>query len=546
MDADFDAVVVGAGAGGGVAAYVLASRGWKVALVEKGRNPYPSLGAPTLRGSLLGNDEIRRRRYYGFHDPLVEPRTFRGAPGAAPAVREFQGLGVCVGGGTVFYDGDSPRFERADFRRLSTFGPVAGADVADWPLAYDDLAPYYDAVERLIGVQGRAGADPFAEPRDAYPMPPGYPSKAGLVLSGGAGSLGYHPHPMPMAINSTFYRGRPACTNCGFCPMGCPVNAKGSTAVTAIRDALLGGNLQLVAESCVTAVEIEPSGERATGVRLIGPSGEERTLSARHVVLGANAIETPRLLLASQSAAHPEGLGNGSGLLGRYLMFHIVVLAVGVFDEEIRSYRGRVITHAMADFTVDDGSAEFVRGGYVELGGSIHPVAEGLAYPWQLHRELMVGVSYRRHVASVGMIGEDMPVPDNRVELDPDVRDVYGRPVARVTFARHPYDQAMVERYLPKLEEIARAAGAASVLRIDKAKQAGAPDTKHLLGTARMGADPARSVVDHRGRLHEVDNVWIVDGSVFPTSGAFNPTLTEQALAWRTAAYVAAPEDPRP
>lgn len=535
---DFDVVIVGSGAGGGIAARTLASRGRKVALIEKGRNPYPTLGQSELRGSLFGNDEIRLRRYYGFQDPFIEPRTFRDDPAKDPQTVDVQGLGVTVGGGTVQYDADCPRLTTVDMTMLSTFGPVEGADVVDWPFDYSELVPFYDEVEKIIGVQGLAGADPSAEPRSDYPMPPGFPSKAGLVLSAGAKSLGYHPHPMPMAINSIFYRGRPACVNCGFCGMGCPVNAKGSSAVTAVHDALRTGNCTLLTECCVTEVLVEPSGARATGVKYLDAKGAEQTLTASQVVVAANAIETPRLLLASTSSAHPDGLGNQSGLVGRHLMFHVIFASVGVFDEEIRSYRGRPITHAMGDFTTSAGMVGGLRGGYVELGGSIHPVEVGVSFPIPLHKSLMTGNVYRNRIATASMIGEDVPVADNRVELDPKVRDVYGRPAPRITYKRHPHDQSLVDTYMPKLEEIARAAGAKSTINYDFAKGYGVPSTKHLMGTTRMGTDPASSVTDPYGRLHTVDNVWIADGGIWPTSASFNPTLTQQALALRTALQI--------
>ncbi|MFO0589699.1 MAG: GMC family oxidoreductase [Polyangiaceae bacterium] len=543
---DFDVAIVGSGAGGGVAAYVLASRGFKVALIEKGRNPYPTLGEGELRGSLFGNDELKGNRYFAFQDPFIEPRTFREGDDKMLATGEVQGLGVTVGGGTVQYDGDCPRVQQADLRLLSTFGPVDGADVVDWPIAYSDLAPFYDEVERLIGVQGLAGADPFAEPRGEYPMPPGYPPAGGLLLASGAEKLGYHPHPMPMAVNSIFYRGRPACVNCGFCAFGCPSNSKGSTAVTVIHDALLTGNCTLITEACVTKLTMEPSGEKASGVRYIDAKGAEQVLTAKQVIVACNAIETPRLLLSSATASHPNGVGNSSGLLGKYLMFHIVFGAVGVFDEELRTYRGRIVTHSMADFTVNDGSPDYVRGGYVELGGQIRPLREGVEYPMGLHKQLMVDGTYRRRIGSVAMMGEDVPVITNRVELDSSVKDVYGRPVARITYARHPHDQAVVDRYMPKLKEIAMAAGAKSTVENDDAKRTGVPDTKHLLGTTRMGTDAAKSVTNEWCRLHDVANVWIADGGVYPTSTAFNPTLTQQALAYRTAAYIANPQDPKP
>ena len=164
---DFDVAIIGSGAGGGVVASVLASHGWKVALIEKGRNQYPTLSDPVLRGSLYGNDELKRRRRFTWQDALVEPRTYRDKAGGDFRVADVQTIGVCVGGGTTLYDGNSPRLQATDFRLRSTFGAVDGADVVDWPLSYADLAPYYDETERIIGIQGLAGADPYAEARSS-------------------------------------------------------------------------------------------------------------------------------------------------------------------------------------------------------------------------------------------------------------------------------------------------------------------------------------------------------------------------------------------
>lgn len=541
---DFDAVIVGAGAGGGVAAWALASRGWKVALLEKGRNPIPQIHDPVLRGSLFGDDEIKFRRGFAWHDTFIEPRSFRKTSAESAKVQPVQELGVGVGGGTNQYDGNSPRATRADFELLTRYGPIPGASVVDWPMTYDELAPYYDATERLIGVQGLAGSDIFAEPRGPYPMPPGDPSRACLLLVEGAKQLGYHPHPMPIAINSIAYRGRPACQNAGFCNIACSTNAKGSTAVTAVRDALATGNLTLLTGCCAMAVETEPSGTHAKGVRYLDAAGAEQLITARHVVLGLNALETPRLLLTSTSAAHPDGLGNSSGLVGKYLMFHTIFMVIGVYKDEVRSYRGRVSTHGMSDFTVPDGSQDWVRGGYVEMGGYIHPVEEGVSYPWILHNELMKAGTYRKNITSITVIGEDLPQLTNQIDLDPSVRDVYGRPVARITYARHAHDAAMIAKYMPKLKAITMAAGADSAMEIDESERNGTYQTKHLSGTTRMGRDPSQSVCDEWGRLHDVDNVWIADGGVFPTSTAYNPTLTQQAMAWRTAAHLAGDSAP--
>jgi choline dehydrogenase-like flavoprotein len=315
------------------------------------------------------------------------------------------------------------------------------------------------------------------------------------------------------------------------------VNAKGSTAVTAVREAMRTGKVTLLTETCVAKVLTDVGKSHATGVEVIDPTGAKGTVTGKKLILAANAIETPRLLLDSE-------IGNSSGLLGRYLMFHIVFATIGMFPDEIDGYRGRPITHAMADFTQPD--AQGFRGGYVELGGQLHPLEEGTSYPWPLHDSLMVDGSWRRKIASVSMIGEDLPVLANRVVLDDEVRDVYGRAAPRIVYARHPKDQAMVDHYFPKLKEIAVKSGAIQTRDVDFVDQDGRPESKHLLGTARMGTDPKKSVADPWGRLHDLDNVWICDGSIWPTSTAFNPTLTQQALAWRTAAYIADPGSVRP
>ena len=541
----FDAIIVGSGAGGGVVAGVLAANGWKVALVEKGRQQYPTLGAKALRGSLYGNDEIKKRRYFAFQDPLIEPRVYKinGAP--TYSTGDIQGLTVGVGGGTITYAGDSPRLMEDDFKILSRFGKVDGADVVDWPITYQDLEPYYDETERIIGVQGLAGADPFAAARRPYPMPPGAQNVAENTLVKGAVACGLHPHPMPIAVNSIYYRGRPACVNCGWCDYGCPINAKGSTAVTVIRDAILSGNLTLITEACVTRVDTEPSGARAAGVTFLDKDGKPQSITGNHVVIACNAIETPRLMLESASAAHPGGLGNGSGLVGRYLMFHVVFNVIAVFAQELRSYRGRLIKQACADFMIPDGSAGWVRGGYLELGGAIMPVEFGVSLPIEVHKEFMVDGKYRRRIAPLSVMGEDVPQRDNRVELDPSVKDVYGRAAPRSTYSYHAHDLAMIDRYTPRMVDVAKAAGAVETMPMDMSQHYGAPDTKHLLGTTRMGDDPAASVCDRWGRLHEVENVWIADGSTWPTSAGFNPVLTQQALAYMTAACMVNPTDPK-
>ncbi len=344
-----DAVIIGSGPGGATAADVLTAAGWTVTIVEKGRNHLldpDDLSRPSFDYS---NDEIKfLNRHFLGPDPLVEPRTFRttAADGDRIHVGEVNNVPSTVGGGGTHADGKVPRFRPDDFRVLSVFGPQPDADVDDWPVDYDELEPYYAEVERAIGVAGTEGANPFAGPRSGpFPMPSGPPMYGATVSAAAAERLGYHPYPAPTAANSVPYDGRPACNNCGFCAyFGCPIHAKGDP-IAMLQRAMATGRAELVTETFVSRVRIE--GRRATGVELVGPDGTSRVLTARHVVIAAGAIETPRLLLLSE-VDHP--------LVGRYLMTHFQTIAAGSMPFRTYAERGRAVTHVHDDMIVGDGA----------------------------------------------------------------------------------------------------------------------------------------------------------------------------------------------
>ncbi|MEW6439734.1 MAG: GMC family oxidoreductase [bacterium] len=541
-----DAVIVGSGAGGGIAAKMLAEGGLKVVLLEKGDNHFVGLDRPEgIVRNRFGNDELKfLHRDFIDQDARIEPRTFRSAEGEkAHFVGKVNTLAVTVGGGTIHYDGNSPRVQHKDFRVRSTWGPMEGTAVEDWPLSYAELEPYYDEVEKGIGVQGGAGVNPFEEPRSSpYPMPPGYPKYHSVLLAEAARSLGYHPYPTPIAINSVAYRGRPACTNCGFCGNhGCAVNAKGSTAVTAIRDALLTGNCELRPNCFVYGLQTNGNGTAVESVEYIGPGGETVSQPGGLFLLACNAIESARLCLLSAGGAHPAGLGNRSGLVGRNLMFHPTRTTFGILPQRTHIHRGRVGTQGMDDFLrpADPGDPDRVfGGGVVEFGAQLHPIAEAKNLPLigDKHKKYMRASLLRDHLAVITFIGEDPPVPTNRVDLDPDVRDVYRFPVARITYRTPPQSLVAQRLYAPRLERILQEAGAVFVLSVPQEIQnAGIQDTKHIMGTLRMGTDPELSVTDRYGRFHDLENLYCADGGVFVTSTGYNPTLTIQALACRQA-----------
>ena len=539
-----DAVIVGSGPGGATAADVLTAAGWTVTIVEKGRNHLldpDNLSQPAFDYS---NDEIKfHERYFLGPDPLVEPRTFRKeeADGDRTHVGEFNSVPTTVGGGGVHADGKVPRFRPDDFRLLSQFGPQPDADVADWPVDYDELEPYYAEVERAIGVAGTEGSNPFAAPRSGpFPMPSGAPMFGATKSIAAAERLGYHPYPAPSAVNSVPYDSRPACNNCGFCAFfGCPIHAKGDP-IAMLQRTMATGRAELLSETFVSRVRIE--GRRATGVDVVGPDGTERFLAARHVIVAAGAIETPRLLLLS-GLDHP--------LIGRYLMVHFQTITAGSMPYRTYGERGRAVTHVHDDMIVGDelsrkAAAEaglpWIRGGLVEHSGGGLPIMEAKHMPWgEYHPEIMANSPIRRGLWAFIMQGEDLAYPTNRVDLDPTIKDARGFPVARVTYKPGRHELVASEHYSPRLMAILDemgaqwTAGSTSPGTGNASLPEAISESRHNMGTVRMGTDPATSVVDPSGRLHQAENVVIADSSVVVTSAGYGPTLTLAALAARAA-----------
>jgi len=565
------AIVVGSGAGGSVAAWTLQQAGYSVVILEKGRNLLPGLGGPGAVGSLFGNDEVKGGRFFENQDPILEPRSSRSQQEAEQGVdRSFVGdindLPTTVGGGTVHWDAKTPRFWRQDFKGLSLYGPVPGANVADWPLTYDELAPFYDEVEVRLGVQGdihRMPASTLAQaPRDRqFVMPPNPPMYCGTLFAEGARSLGYTAYPFPMAVNSTPYRGRPACNSCGFCSgFGCPINARGGAALSFLDEALRRG-VRLRSRCFAYRVDVSPDGKRALGVSFLDENGQRQSERADVVILAASAVETARLLLLSASAHHPHGLGNRSDQVGRNLMFHYFTLGVAQFRENVHAWRGPSTTFTLDDFVgpvtgapAQSAGVPYFKGGICEVGAGVPLLMEAQLYAalpnvrGATFKQMLRDVALRDHLGAIQLVGEDMPQEANRVDLDPGLRDVYGFPIPRITHSQHQFELAASQYFAPRLVAVCQAAPGSESAAISAIPLvpggpgsgiAGANSTAHIMGTCRMGVDPGSSVVDAFGRMHEVENVYVADGSVFVSSGGFNPTLTIMALALRMARHLA-------
>jgi gluconate 2-dehydrogenase alpha chain len=551
-----DAVIIGSGPAGSTAADVLTDAGWSVVVLEKGRNHLLSLDPPHAPLGHVSNDEIKfMRRHFLGPDPFLEPRTYRRkeSDGDRIFAGEVNNLPSTVGGGGFHADGKLPRFRAVDFAMASELGPIEGADIVDWPFGYNDLEPYYTAAERLVGVAGLAGANPFEEWRSGpYPMPPGADMYGAVLSTRAAERLGLHPYPAPTGVNSVPYDGRPACNNCGFCGYyGCPIDAKGDP-VAPLRRALNSGRCELRPESFVTDVQLDASGKRARGVRYLDATMAPHEISANVVVLAAGAFESPRLLLRC-------GVGNSSGLVGRHLMYHFQTFVVGSFPFRLHAHRGRSVTHLHDDhMIIDDESRAFARqhdlpyfrGGIVEHGGGGSPVLEAVHLPpGEWHSRLMMESPMRDRLWVFTMQGEDVPQANNRVDLDPSVKDVFGTPAGRATWDVHRHEIAASKYAAPKLQAVLTDAGAdwTIVAHSPPLSSEGemssalgeASASRHIMGTLRMGTDATTSVVDPGQRLWDVENVVCTDSSVFPTSSGYGPTLTLVALAIRACREIA-------
>jgi choline dehydrogenase-like flavoprotein len=545
--ADCDAVVIGTGPAGATAADVLTGAGWSVVMLEKGRNHLLSLEAPFAGLGHVSNDEIKSiRRHFLGPDPFLEPRTYRrdAADGDRLFAGEVNNLPSTVGGGGFHADGKLPRFRAVDFKARSELGPIEGADIVDWPVEYDEMEPYYAEAERLVGVAGEAGANPFAEWRSGpYPMPAGADMFGAILTTEAATRLGYHPYRAPTGVNSVPYDGRPACNNCGFCAYyGCPIEAKGDP-IAPLRNALRTGRCDIRPDAYVERVLLDATGKQARGVRYIDIDGNAHEVSARVVVVAGGAWETPRLLLRSEIA-------NSSGLVGRYLMYHFQTFVIGQFPFRLHGHRGRAVTHLHDDHMIVDDHARafarehglpYFRGGLTEHGGGGSPVMEGIyTAPGLAHTREMLASNMRDRLWAFTVQGEDLPQATNRIDLDPSVRDVHGFAAGRATYDVHRHEVVASRYYAPQLEAVMREAGAeftfaatSPALEGARAGTRGASMSRHIMGTCRMGDDPATSVVDRWQRFHDVENMVCTDSSVFPTSTGYGPTLTIVALAIR-------------
>lgn len=513
---EFDAVVVGAGAGGSAAAWRLSSLGLKVACFERGewQNParYPTTALDW---------ELQKRSAFSYRPAQRQGSAdYRIDTTASDIdIANFNG----VGGATVLFSGHFPRLHPSDFRTFSLDGVGQ-----DWPLDYFTLEPYFRMNDRMMRVAGLAG-DPAYPPIEQL-LPPVPLGDYGHRLAAGFNALGWHWWPSYAAIATRAASGSP-CLNLGPCNTGCPQGAKSSTDVTYLPAAMKKG-LQIITGATVLKVEIASNGS-ACGIRVRLNSGEDIFVAARVVVLAGNGIGTARLLLASACSKFPDGLANRSGLVGKNLMLHPLGYAEGLFDQPTDVDRGpQGCCFYSHEFYETDAARDFLRGYTLHVlrgGGWLDTASAGLQrreLRWGKH--LIEGaMRLHRRRAMIAVICEDLPEPDNRVQLDASRRDRDGLPVVRVNYRIGQNSRAMLHHGLTRAKQALQAAGLKKIMAFGPVREAG----WHVLGTARMGDDPQRSVVNGDGECHDVPGLFVADGSLFPTSGGVNPASTLQALA---------------
>lgn len=503
-------VIIGSGAGGGTLANELAQRGVKCVVLEAGKH---------WTQADFENDEWAMFNKISWLDKRV-------SAGGWHHTKTYPNLPAWivkgVGGSTVHWSGVALRFRPHDFQTRTIYGDVPGANVLDWPLSYDELAPFYDLAEKKMGVAGsKASGQPEMPPNNHY-----------RVIEAGARAVGYKQIVRPAASNSAPYDGRPACQQIGFCMQGCKIGAKWSTLYTEIPRALATGLVELRPESMVLRIEHDKSG-KATGVLYADKLGRKHLQKARVVCVAGNSIESARLLLNSASSMFPDGLANSSGQVGRNYMNHATAAAVSINKKPVYMYRGFDIAAVVADEVALDTRRGFFGGYYLE-GLALHlPYTAAFMKPGGWGRDVTSALEMYDHMSCVWVCGEDLAREQNSITLHPTEKDQYGLPIPIVTKTYHENDERIAAHGLQQWRKLSEAVGATRVIDMP------AYPASHNMGTNRMSAKPRDGVLNKWGQAHDVKNLFVSDGSQFTSSSAANPTLTIVALAIRQAGHIA-------
>ncbi len=554
---EFDVCIVGSGAGASPVAATLAAAGYDVVVLEKG---------PWLKERDFYKDELAccvRRAYKPsrVEQPhVIEDRDADGRWQAVPtstSERDFWN-GNCVGGSSNFMSGFFHRLKPDDLRLRSAYGPIEGATVVDWPIAYDELEPYYARIEREVGVSGRVVDHPFAEPRSTtdFPFPPTAEHPVSARIDTACRAAGLHPLPVARAILSRGVDDRRACEYSGYCGgYGCSTGAKGSARAALLDRALTTGHCTIRPHAQVYRLRSDARGH-VVAADYFDREGETSSVSARIFVVACQAIETSRLLLLSTGPKHPRGLANNNGQVGQNMVFSTSVIGAGdlsfadIGPVEARALRSRgpFVNRALQDWYVIDDAAlgGRIKGGTIELViDHPNPLPRANALKWDSDGKLLWGASLqdkvhdyftRAQYLKFEVFADWLPHQDCFVGLDPEVVDKWGMPAARIRLGFHPHNRAVAQYLAARGEEVMRALDAQNI----RSRVFDSPPPNLVAGGCRFGTDPTQSVLDPDCRAHDVENLFVTDGSFMPTGGSVPYTWTIYANALRVAERITA------
>lgn len=558
----FDICIVGSGAGASPIAYTLAKAGAKVLVLEKGpwlteKEFYKDELAISLRDAYnpqLENEQHVIEEEYERNDGSTY---WQGEPTSESGWSFWNG--TVVGGSSNFMSGYFHRLKPIDFRLKSEFGEIKGANIEDWPISYDDLEPFYTLVDEQIGVSGRVVEHPFQEPRSkAFPYPPTAEHAVSGWIDKASAELGYHSIPVPRAVLSQPAMGRRSCEYSGYCSSyGCSSGAKGSGRAALLNHAVATGNLTIKPESKVYKIETDEQG-KIDGVLFYDKHQRKHKVKAKYYVVACQAVETSRLLLSSTGTKFPSGLANNNGQVGKNLVFSAGGTGRGDFffddmtEQQIAELKqvGPFINRSLQDwYQINDkdfsglGKNGKAKGGTIDFLFHKNPIARAMGSEIDDEGELVWGEKLKQNLKQefttyktlrFEVFNDWLPTDDCFVALDEDVKDKWGDPVAKVRIGYHEQDLKVGEYIAQKAETLLVQLGAKNV----SSSVSGYPPTNLMAGGCRFGNNPKTSVLNKNCQAHEVDNLYVTDGSFMPTGGSVPYTYTIYANAFRVAEHI--------
>ncbi len=565
-DVEFDVCIVGSGAGASPVAYTLAKAGAKVLVLEKG---------PWLTEKEFFKDELAISIHDAYNPKLTDEQhvieeEYQDQDGNS----SWQGEktsdsgwtwwnGTVVGGSSNFMSGYFHRLKPVDFRLKTEFGAIAGANISDWPISYDELEPYYAMVEREVGVSGRVVEHPHQEPRSSdFPYPPIAEVPMSSWIDKAATAIGYHAIPVPRAVLSQPAMGRKSCEYSGYCSSyGCSSGAKGSGRAALLNHAIATGNCTIKPNAKVYKIASDSKGE-ITGVHYYDSVGRKQSVSAKTYVVACQAVETSRLLLASTGEKFPNGLANNHGQVGKNLLFSGGGTGSGDFlfneltDQQVNELKqvGPFVNRALQDwYKIDDKAFSGAnkkgkaKGGTIDFLFHQNPIARARGtqrgIDEQGNDKLLWGEALKQSMKQeftsyktlrFEVFNDWLPTDDCFVTLDDEVTDQWGDPVAKVRIGYHDHDLEVGAYLAEKAEKLLVALGAKNI----ESSVSGYPATNLMAGGCRFGNDPKTSVLNKNCQAHEVDNLYVTDGSFMPTGGSVPYTFTIYANAFRVAEHI--------